>query len=139
MITRVRIGEFLRFCLVGGIGFLVDWGVLEQCVEGGMPTLPARTLSILVALQVTYVLHEAFTFRTHAGYRLRRWLQFAGWNLLGGAVNLAVFMGMVQLLGGVVADAWIGRLLAMVTGTAVALVFNYWANRRFVFLPVITP
>lgn len=128
---KQHLNQFLRFCLVGALGFAVDAGMLELLIYGELSAPIARLFSITVALQVTYFLHSAFTFRHRGGFTPRTWLRFIAANLIGAAVNYIVFLGLLVALP----DTQSARLFALASGTAVALLFNYIANRRFVFSP----
>lgn len=123
--------QFLRFCVVGGIGFVTDAWLLELGVEAGLAPAVARMFSVLVALQVTYALHRSFTFRSARGRGVKRWMRFLGVNLIGCAVNYVVFLLVLYELpfeGG-----RIERMLALVISTGVSLMVNYTMNRLFVF------
>lgn len=110
---------------------MVDAGALELLIALEMPALAARVFSIAVALQCSYLLHGAFTYRAHHGYSMQNWRLFMTSNLLGAAINYAVFAG---VLGAAIGpDAESSRLIALVAGTSIALFFNHWANRRFAF------
>lgn len=124
--------EFLRFCVVGFTAFCVDTALLELLVRLGLSGFVARCISLGVALQVSYFLHGLYTYRNHQGYSVRRWLQFLGSNLVGALINYLVFVGVLFVAP--FGEGFLTRLCAMVTGTAVSLGFNYWANKRFVFL-----
>ncbi|MES2983814.1 MAG: GtrA family protein [Pseudomonadota bacterium] len=130
--TAARLTEFLRFCLVGFIGFFADAALLELLVRAGLNTPCARVISLCCAMQVTYVLHDRFTFR-HAVREARRrtWLTFMLANFTGALINYATFM--LVLAQDAIADAMLSRQVALICGTAIALGFNYWANSRFVF------
>ena len=117
--------------MVGGTGSVVDAGVMEALVACGLPAAMARLLSILTALQVTYFLHGTFTFRDHDGYRLRGWAKFMGCNLTGALINYLLFLAVLSCTP--FGEPRLDRLTGLVVGTGVALWFNYWANRRFVF------
>lgn len=125
--------EFLRFCIVGGIAFLVDALILEFLVLGQVPAATARVISIAFALQVSYLLHRRFTFSALHAHSTRRWGKFMATNLVGALVNYSVFLGLLTVA--LSKDADISRALALLGSTAVALMFNYWANRRLVFVP----
>lgn len=128
-----RIHEFIRYCLVGLVGVGVDAGMLELLVGAGIAPLPARVVSMLVALLTTYLLHGRFTYRMERLASARRWLKFMASNLLGAAINYGIFA--LVLLTLPLADARATRLVALAAGTGIALGFNFWANRRFAFAP----
>ena len=79
--------SFPRFCLVGGIGFVVD-AVLLMLLHriGGLSVIPARLLSFSIALTVTWLLNRLVTFRSGAARRkLREWQRYVVVNGAGGA------------------------------------------------------
>lgn len=131
--AQPRLTEFLRFCLVGGIAFLIDALILEFLVLGSVPPLIARVISIAIAMQVSYALHRRFTFRNRHAHNTVRWGKFMASNLIGAAINYGVFAGVLQFAFS--DDTQITRLIALISGTMVALVFNYWVNRCYVFAP----
>jgi putative flippase GtrA len=124
--------EFLRFCRVGGIAFVLDAMILEFLVWLGLTALVARVVSIGVVLQFSYLLHSRFTFRNHERSGASIWLSFISSNLIGAIINYAVFC--LVLYAQLMESEQISRLIALVAGTGVALFFNYWVNRRFFFL-----
>lgn len=128
---RKPINEFLRFCIVGGLAFIVDACMLELGVALGLPALIARILSIALALQCSFLLHHAFTYRVEGGYRMKQWRAFMASNLIGAAINYAIFAGVLR--ASLSADMQTSRLIALAAGTSIALFFNHWANRRYVF------
>lgn len=124
--------QFLRFCVVGGIAFIVDAGVLELLLALGIgPAFFARILSIAVAMQVAYVLNLTYTFRQPESHSMRTWGRFIASNIVGAIINYLTFLGVLYLLFS--AAGMLERIIAIVVGTCAGLVFNYWANKRLVF------
>ncbi len=128
---RLVIPEFLRFCIVGGIAFVVDATWLELFVHLGLAIAIARIVSLTIALHVSYFLHGIFTYRGHRGYTRATWTQFLLSNIVGALVNYGIFLGVVALTP--FADDRLNRLTGMVVGTILSMGFNYWANKRFAF------
>ncbi len=122
---------FWRFCVVGAVGFLTDAIMLELGVSAGLEPHIARVFSVIVALQVTYVLHRSFTFRGRNGKGFHRWLLFLGVNLVGCAVNYSVFVLALSYIFH--ADGRAERMMALCVSTGVSLLVNYTMNRLFVF------
>ena len=61
MPTAALTGQFFRFCLVGGVGFVVDAGSLWLLIDfGSMGLLSGRVVSYLIAATVTWALHRHF-------------------------------------------------------------------------------
>jgi len=129
--ASARMPEFLRFALVGFAGFLADALMLEFFVGLGFTASLARVLSIVIALHVTYILHGVYTFKGNSGFSKKRWLQYLLYNAIGALLNYVTFLGVLHTAP--LNDPQPDRLLALVIGTAVALLFNYFANRTIVF------
>ena len=92
--------QFLRYLVVGGIGFLVDVGGLELFLPCGLSVYTARLLSMAIAIASTYLLHKSFTFMD-AAKPARSAGQFAGFVLCqtGAAVlNYRIFCLIIAFL-----------------------------------------
>lgn len=123
--------SFPRFAFVGGIGFLVDAGLMSALLYGlGVDVVYARLLSFACALTTTWLLNREFTFR-HAKSpdRLREWLRYAAVAMTAGAVNLAVFFTLARAASPPLSLP----LVALVIATLVALSVNYFGSRAWVF------
>jgi putative flippase GtrA len=124
-------GHFARFCVVGGLGFAVDFTVLKVVVHLGMSPIGGRVVSFCVAVMATWLVNRAWTFRHHAGEQslLKELASYLAVQSVGFAANFAVYTGMV-----VGVAALQGRLLPpMVAGTAAGLVINYLGAKHIVF------
>jgi putative flippase GtrA len=124
-------GHFARFCVVGGLGFVVDFTVLKAVVHLGMNPIGGRLVSFCVAVIATWLVNRAWTFRHHGGEQslLKELASYLAVQSVGFAANFAVYTGMV-----VGVTALQGRLLPpMVAGTAAGLVINYLGAKHIVF------
>lgn len=89
--------RFLRFALIGTIGFAVDASVLRLVVAiFGINLYAGRIVSFLVAATVTWLLNRTFTFR-HNGPRAAQWLRFIAANALGAGVNFGTYVAMITV------------------------------------------
>lgn len=123
--------QFLRFLVVGGVGFVVDGGLLMVLLSTTrIPVLPARLLSFSVAVTVTWLLNRLFTFRHLAsGRRLSEWRRYVAINGVGGAMNLGIFTLLVTVAPPPVGSPFVAFAIA----SAAALIFNFVGSRRFAF------
>jgi len=122
--------EFLRFCAVGGVGFVVDGGLLTLLMEVfGLGPYSARVVSFLSAATVTWLLHRNFTFRRTEGSRRRQWVRFLAVNGIGAVLNYGVYAACVAFAPHPVSVPQV----ALVVGAALALGFNYLSSRFYVF------
>jgi putative flippase GtrA len=134
--------EMLKFAFVGGICFLITVAVnygLKLTVLGDKP-VTAQAIAVIVATIVSYVLNREWAFRTRGGRE--RAHEAALFFLISG-------MGVVLNT----APLWISRYAldlqvpnvdrvaqeladfasGMIVGTLVAMVFRWWAFKKWVF------
>ncbi|HEY4881711.1 MAG TPA: GtrA family protein [Steroidobacteraceae bacterium] len=116
----------LSFGAIGGIGFVVDAGILQALFALGMLPLIARCISFPVAVTVTWLLNRRYTFRdrSHSGSDARYFL-YVGGQIVGAFINVGVFVLTIRHWPGLA----LGPLIPMIAGSALALIFNFaWAN-----------
>ncbi len=130
-LLTIPFSEFFRFCCVGGIGFLVDYSLMEALIHQDLTPSIARLISIAVIMQLMYFLHSRFTYQNHHQRGIRTWMKFAATNLVGALVNYLLFLKTLEVLH--YDSAPMNRLYAVIIGTSFALFCNYLMNRRFTF------
>jgi putative flippase GtrA len=126
-------GHFIRFCVVGGLGFLVDFTVLHGVVHLGMDAVAGRWISVAAGMTATWLANRAWTFRhlAQAPQRsiIKEMLTYYAVQSVGAAANITVYTAM--LLGMPALRSML--LLPMVAGTVVGLVINYLGSKHIVF------
>jgi putative flippase GtrA len=125
------LGEFLRFGVVGTIGFLVDSAVLLAGLALGLGLYSGRIVSYVAAASTTWALNRAWTFRGHGGKApaWRQWSLFLFVNLIGFACNYGTYAALVSLSPVVERQPVIG----VAAGAIAGLAGNFLLSRRFVF------
>ena len=123
--------QFLRFAVVGTVGFLVDSAVLYALIYGfGAGPYLGRTASFLAAASVTWLLNRRFTFpdtgRTPAH---RQWTLFVAFMCLGGVLNYAAYALVIALAP----HHPFTPLIAVAAGAVAGLAVNFTTSRLFVF------
>jgi len=128
---RALLLQFLRFGVVGTLGFLVDYAVLSAAVALGSGPYAGRVLSYLVAASVVYALNRAWTFRDRGrGAAVgRQWGLYLALNLSGFAVNYGTYAAIT---------AWteLGAqhlVLGVAAGSIAGMFVNFALNRQLVF------
>jgi putative flippase GtrA len=128
-VARER-GLAIRFAGVSLVGFATDAAILHLGVAGGMEPAWARVISLICAMQVTFVINGLLVFKT---LDRRRWPhQWLRYMLAGGFGNLCnywIFVTMVSTHWPVVADP----LFALGAGSFTAWIINFLGARFFVF------
>src|SRR3954468_725144 len=122
------ITQLLRYCIVGGCGFLVEALLIALLQYGfGWSALPCRAVSFPVAVLVTYWLNHRYTFGSRGGWReLGRYLASQGAGLL---TNLAAYAAAIYVAPQLDAHA----LVALVIGSALGLAVNFVLAKLVVF------
>ncbi len=119
--------RFLRFCCIGGLGFVIDSSVTYFLVWLGMESLTARIPAILVALTVCYRYHHGFTFRKEGRAPWRGWYKFLISNAIGSLINYGAYAGVLLIWPDVV------LILPLIVGSGAAMVANYVMSACYVF------
>ena len=120
--------SFLRYSMIGGIGFVADLGLLALLTHGGfLPPLVARLGSIFGALMLTWTLHRGYTFGTASRRRFAEWCRYLATKSVGAGINYVVYSVLVLTVPAV------GIYGAMAGGSLVAWLANYFGARHFVF------
>ncbi len=87
--------QLIRYVVVGGVAFLVDWGLLYILTEFvGLHYLLSATLSFLAGLVVNYVLSTYWIFR-HSKLS-NQWAEFIIYSIIDvvgvGLINLFLYL-----------------------------------------------
>ncbi len=122
--------EWLRFALVGAVGFAVDGGLLLLLTSQGHGVFPSRLGSFGAAVTVTWVLNRGWTFSTsRPGHKGLEYLAYFSVQLIGAAINLGVFYFYLILFPA----QHSAPLLPLFVGAVPALLFNFTASKYLVF------
>jgi putative flippase GtrA len=122
--------EFLRFGVVGTIGFVVDSSVLYGAIGLGAGLYLGRAISYMAAATATWALNRAWTFRGRGGGPVhRQWALFVAVNLVGFALNYGTYAVMVATLPVVTANP----ILGVAAGSIAGMFTNFVLSRRVVF------
>ncbi|WP_406230259.1 GtrA family protein [Nocardia sp. NBC_01009] len=134
--------ELLKFAVVGAITWFIDTGVVytvKLTVLGEKP-LTARLLGVLIATIASYILNREWSFRTRGGrQRHHEAALFFAISALGIGVTLlpqAISLYLLDLRVphvGPVTQAIANFITGQILGVLLAMVFRFWAFRRFVF------
>jgi putative flippase GtrA len=130
--ARARLAqEFLRFGVVGTVGFVVDTAVLYGALALGAGLYGGRALSYLTAATATWLLNRAWTFRGRgAGQKAhRQWALFVVVNLGGFVLNYGTYALLVAFVPVVAAHP----VLGVAAGSLAGMFSNFVLSRQLVF------
>jgi putative flippase GtrA len=128
---RKLIEQFLRFGVVGTVGFLVDSAVLLGMLALGLGPYGGRVVSYLAAASTTFALNRAWTFRTakRDAPVAAQWGRFVLLNLVGFAANYGTYAALIATTP-LVAEY---PVLGVAAGSIAGMFINFGLSRRFVF------
>ncbi len=118
--------EIFFFCVVGGIGFVVDF-LSFVTAQNYLNDVNARCLALAIATFVTWQLNRHLTFRSSDPRWLRELGRFTLTRVVGAAINAGVSLGILWEF------PQAGRLLALASGTGVALLINYFSAKMWAY------
>src|SRR5712691_210210 len=124
--------RWLKFNAVGGLGIMVQLGVLFGLESGfHLSYLPATALAVALAVVHNFVWHERYTWadRVQSSWRrsLPRLLRF---NLTNGAISIAGNLALMKLLVGF---GHINYLAANGVAIALCSLANFLISKEWVF------
>jgi putative flippase GtrA len=140
--TLVKHRELLKFALVGGICFLITVVVnyaLKLTVLSDKP-VTAQAIAVIIATIVSYVLNREWAFRTRGGrertHEAALFFLICGVGV--GLNSLPLYVSRYLLDLQVPNVSFVAQEIAdfasgMIVGTLIAMVFRWWAFRKWVF------
>lgn len=122
--------SFIRFSLVGLIGFVVDAGLL-WLLQGFLGPYVGRLISFAAAVLSTWVLNRSFTFANRqSGLSLRQeFARYFSTMIVGGGVNYTLYAALIYFVD-IIAQQ---PILGVAAGTLAGLTINFTLSRRWVF------
>ncbi len=148
---RKEIARFVKFSVVGTLGAVIDFGLLNLLVQmAGFPKVLANVCSFTTAVISNFIWNRLWVYPETRGEPLRKqFVQFFVVNLAGLVINTAIFysfdrwlLGEAGLLAGPVGALALAIGIAhfdlayngaKVIATGVVLFWNFFVNRFWTF------
>ena len=124
--------EFVRFVVVGGLGFCMDAALLQVFLRLGLGYYTGRIPSFLIACAVTWVVNRLWTFKAgrQAG-KVRQAALYLGVQCVGWATNLTVYALCLLLLPQLKSLI----LIPLALGAGAGMVVNFLGSKHLAFRP----
>jgi putative flippase GtrA len=121
--------QFIRFGIVGGIGFVLDTATV-YALRHPLGLYGAGLVAYVVAASGNWLLNRIWTFRGQGSAPVhRQWAMFMIANLAGFVLNRGTYAVLVT----VVAAAAEQPVIATAAGAVAGLLVNFNLSRRLVF------
>ncbi len=131
---RVRVSDykrFLKFCVVGASGVLVNEGLLWLLTDGfGLFYLYSAIVSIEASIVSNFTLNNIWTFRDRrlaSGNIFIRLLKYNLTCLIGVGLNVFILWLLTEILG-------MHYLISNIFGIVVAFTWNYTASVKWIWM-----
>ena len=123
---RARFWEIFRFCIVGGVSFLIDYGLLYALTEFvGINYLYSAGLSFTVSVVINYWLCVIYVFKDAQKQSTRRAIIFFSTGVIGLGLNQLCMWFFVDVAG-------VYYMIAKIFATAIVTIWNYITKRKAV-------
>ena len=124
--------EFVRFVVVGGLGFVMDTGLLQVFLRLGLGYYTGRIPSFLIACAVTWVINRVWTFKTgRQTGKARSAALYLGVQCVGWGANLVVYGLCLFLFPGL--KQWPLIMLPLALGAGSGMVVNFLGSKHLAF------
>jgi putative flippase GtrA len=132
--NRKEIVRFVKFAVVGTIGAIIDFAVLNL-MHGyfSWPLLWANTFSVSIAILSNFTWNRLWTFPESRSRRKRKQLpKFALINIIGLGINNLIVVGLTPIFANFIPEPW-NYNLAKAIAIGVVLFWNFGANRLWTY------
>ena len=127
-LIRFYNGRFLKFCIVGGSGVIVNMGLLWLLTEiAGLYYLISSAISIETSIITNFILNDYWTWKDVGGAgfkeRLGRAVKFNVICAVGLVINISILWTMTEVFG-------IYYMVSNLFGIAGAMLWNFFMNDK---------
>lgn len=122
-----RYSRFIRFCIVGTSGLVINETLLFLLTEfGNLYYLYSAAIAIEVSIITNFILNNFWTWKRDSIHMLSRLWKFNLVSVVALTINLSVLYIFTSLLG-------LHYLISNIIGVAAATFINYFVNDRWTF------
>lgn len=120
--------KLLRFGIAGGLGFLVDAGVLALLLHvTSLGPFLARLIAIALAMAATWFFNRTFTFGRSGHSLAVEGFRYGSVGVTAALLNYGLYSALLLRLPD------LQPLAAVVLSTAASMLFSFFGYSRFVF------
>ena len=130
LLTQAMLYKFLKFCVVGVTGTIIDFGLTWICKEKlKIPKFVANAIGFVVAATSNYILNRVWTWGSTNEQVGVEYVKFFGVSLIGLGLNTLILYLLHEKMK---LNFWFSKVVA----TGVVMVWNFLANHYFTFAGV---
>jgi dolichol-phosphate mannosyltransferase len=121
--------RFLKFVIVGGMGFFLNMGILYGLTESGLYYMASSVIAIVLCMTFNYTVNNYWTFKSRRkgakGYLQGLW-KYALVSFIGDGLSFGLLVLFTEVAG-----LW--YMASMVAAVFIVAVFRYVVVRRFIW------
>lgn len=136
--------RFLKFAVVGVIGAVIDFGVMNLFTQvGNMPLVPAGTISFICAIISNFIWNRYWTYPDSRSRPLARQLgMFFAVNIAGVAIRIPIlhfveppFMSLMKSLrlNAPFSPEFLAKNLTLALAVGIVMLWNFFVNRYWTY------
>ena len=136
--------RFLKFAVVGVIGAVIDFGVMNLLTQvGSMQLVPAGTISFICAVISNFIWNRFWTYPDSRSRPISRQLvMFFAVNIAGVAIRIPILHfvepPMLQLMGSMSVQALstaeiLAKNLTLALAVGIVMLWNFFVNRYWTY------
>ena len=130
LLTQATLFKFLKFCVVGVTGTVVDFGLTWICKEKiKIPKFVANAIGFVVAATSNYFLNRWWTWGSTNSQVGVEYTKFFAVSLIGLGLNTLILYILHEKMK---VNFWVSKVFA----TGVVMIWNFLANNFFTFAGV---
>ncbi len=121
----------IKFGIIGGVGFVCNYAVLKVGIHVlELNRVLAECLAALVALQITFLLHDRWTYRidkTVHKYHLSMFERYKAYLISNS------FASVLTVIFFAIFSTFLGHLVSLAMAAIVGLVWNFLINKNIIW------
>lgn len=114
--------QFVKYCFVGGLATIFDWGTYSLLLYWNVEYLPATAGGFIIGIIINYIISKKTVFTTESKVGKCDLLLYFVIGLIGLCFSIALMYGFVDILS-------VNKIFARMITTAIVLIWNFLARK----------
>ena len=114
--------QFVKYCFVGGLATIFDWGTYSLLLYWNVEYLAASALGFIIGIIINYIISKKTVFTTESKVGKYDLLLYFVIGLIGLCFSIALMYGFVDILS-------VNKIFARMITTAIVLIWNFLARK----------
>lgn len=114
--------QFIKYCFVGGLATIFDWGTYSLLLYWNVEYLPATAEGFIIGIIINYIISKKTVFTTESKVGKYDLLLYFVIGLIGLFFSIALMYGFVDILS-------VNKIFARMITTAIVLIWNFLARK----------